>query len=360
MKKTLLITALAAMTLVSCADDEPVSQLQIKDEAISFRPAMGISSRATETTNANLNDFYVTSLMDSTVFFKDLKYTKGADGFYNSNPLYYWPGDDTPLNFYAYSPSMADLGADVIINNSEKQLQNFTVADNIADQVDFITANATGKKSVNETTGLELTFGHRLAQIEIRAKSSSDAFIYKVAGIRIGRPEITGTYDFTTDKWTLDDWHETTVLESRCDEVTLNAQPVNIMGTSGNAMLIPQTLTPWDPKGDPDNVAREAYLSVYVNITTATGSQVYPYPSDKRIDEQTNAKRQYAWATIPLSGTWEAGKKYVYTLDFSHGAGFVDPDDPTPGQPVLGDPIKFTVQVTPWTDSDSDIPMPVK
>lgn len=124
-------------------------------------------------------------------------------------------------------------------------------------------------------------------------------------------------------------------------------------------MLIPQTLTPWSPTGDPDNVAREAYLSVLIQITTADGAQVYPFPSDTKKDEN-GQKRQYAWASIPLSGTWEAGKKYVYTLDFSNGAGYVDPDDPIPGKSVLGDPIKFSVNVTDWDNSESDIPMPLK
>lgn len=366
---TLLATAMVAMALTSCADDEPVSIN--RGDAISFRPAMG--SRATEVTNANLQSFYVTSFMGTTPYIDNVAYTKGGDGFYNSAVPYYWPGDDTPLDFYAYSPSLQELypdgdpttdgsGDGVVFNATEKQLVNFSVADSIKNQVDFITAYGTGKKSVNEEAGLELTFGHRLSQIEIQAKSSSDQFTFKVAGVRIGRAQYLATFDFTTNTWTLDDWHDTQVYTSRCPEVTLGADPVSIMGPEGNAMLLPQTLTPWDPTGDPDNVAREAYLSVYVQIiTNANGTTVYPFPSDNRTDEVTGQKRQYAWATIPLSGTWEAGKKYVYTLDFSHGAGFTDPDDPIPGKPVLGDPIKFTVNVEPWQLTSPDvIPMTVK
>ena len=68
-------------------------------------------------------------------------------------------------------------------------------------------------------------------------------------------------------------------------------------------------------------------------------------------------KRQYAWASIPLSGTWEQGKKYIYTLDFTDGAGNVDPDDPTPGEVVLGDAIKMVPQVEDWTEADMPITM---
>ncbi len=136
----------------------------------------------------------------------------------------------------------------------------------------------------------------------------------------------------------------------------LTADPVSLMGDAGNAMMIPQTLIPWSPLNDPDNVAREAYLSVLVNITTKDGVQFYPFPSDNTLDKNGN-KRQYAWASIPLSGTWEQGKKYVYTLDFTTGGGNVDPDDPNPGNPVLGKPLKFSVDVLDWNENDSVIPV---
>ncbi len=232
-------------------------------------------------------------------------------------------------------------------------LESFSIPEEIADQVDFITANASGTRKDNETSGVELTFDHRLSQIELRAKSENDTYTYKVIGARIGRVQYTGTFDFNTNQWTLDDWHDTAIYTSNCDTTTLTATPVSIMGASGNAMLMPQTLTPWSPTGDPDNVAREAYLSVLVNITrTDNGVQIYPFPSES--DFTFKPVREYGWASIPLSGTWEQGKKYIYTLDFTNGAGTIDPDDPYPGTPIIGDQIKFTVQVNDWVDANTD------
>ncbi|MDE6397143.1 MAG: fimbrillin family protein [Muribaculaceae bacterium] len=353
----LLTMSLAALTLASCSDDEPdITVHNGNSPAIAFRPAMGGLSRATETTNANLSSIYITSLLGDQDYFDQLEFTKGSDNFFTSAKEYYWPGDDTELTFYAYSPSADVLGADVTINKDTKELTSFVTPENIADQVDFISAKATGNREANETSGVPLVFDHRLAQIQINAKSANPNYTYKVAGVRIGRPQTTGTFDFDTEEWTLDDWHETAVYTSSTDEVTLTADPVSIMGKSGNAMLIPQTLTPWSPVNDPDNVAREAYLSVLVNISTNEGVQIYPFPSDKVKDENGNP-RKYAWASIPLSGTWEQGKKYIYTLDFTDGAGNVDPDDPTPGEPVLGEPIKATVTVTDWVEADKAIPM---
>lgn len=351
-KSTLLFTlGVALLGMTACSQEDEV-KLSSARRAIDFRPA--IESRATETTNANLSSIFVTGLVGDSLYFENVNFSKGSDSYFTSAKDYYWPGDNSTVNFYAYSPSTTELGADVNVTPATAStpfgmtLESFTPAEDIADQVDFITANASGTKSADEASGVELTFNHQLSQIEIQAKSSNDNYVYEVKGVRIGRPETTGTFDFVTSKWTLDDWHETTVYTSSCPQVTLTSDPVSIMGPSGNAMLIPQTLTPWSPKDDPDNVAREAYISVLIRITSKdTGLCIYPFQSEK-------SGRQYAWASIPLSGTWEAGKKYVYTLDFSHGAGYVDPDDPQPGTEILGAPIKFTVNVLDWTPKTLD------
>lgn len=350
MKKSLFIYALVALGLASCADNEPLEVN--KGDAIAFRT--GMNSRATETTNANLSSIYVTGFLGgNTTYFENLNFIKGSDSFFTSTPQYNWIGDNESISFIAYAPSMDELGADIEIEEGttpSMKLVNYITPDSIAEQVDFITANAVGTRKANETSGVELTFDHRLSQIELRAKSENPIYTFEVVGMRIGRAETTGTFDFSSNSWNLDDWHETAVYESHCPAVTLTSEPVSIMGTSGNAMLIPQTLTPWSPTNDPDNVAREAYLSVLLRITTTDkGVQVYPFPSDK-------TGRKYAWASIPLKATWEAGKKYIYTLDFTEGAGNVDPDDPTPGNPVLGGPIKFTVNVNNWVESENSTP----
>jgi hypothetical protein len=81
---------------------------------------------------------------------------------------------------------------------------------------------------------------------------------------------------------------------------------------------------------------------------------------------------------VPIDTDWKAGKKYVYNLEFcgvSSGAGLYPPTvtEPFPlenvvttlpdgkniGDPVLDDPISFTVTVDDWTDAtqNNDTPM---
>lgn len=343
-KTSMLGVALITLTLASCSDDEPISEN--RGRAIDFRAAM--DSRATETTNANLTDINVAAFLGDRLFFPVMNYTKGSDGFFTSATEYYWPGDNSELSFYAYAP--ATPGGTVTIDGTDKTMTGFSPASAIADQIDFVTAYATGTKSTNETSGVPLTFNHQLSQIEVRAKTSNDVYTFKVSGVRIGEPVSKGDFDFAGSAWTIGS-DKAIYTETYDTPKTLTADAVSVMGEGGNAMILPQQLTAWDPVADATNSAEGAYLSIKLQIATAeTGVQVYPFPSNGECE----------WAAIPIDTNLEAGKKYIYTLDLTHGAGYVDPHDPEPGTPVLGGPIKFTVDVVDWVESDVDLPMTTK
>lgn len=356
MKKTpLFAAAIASLALASCSDQDnlSVAPTSLDPDAIAFRPAVG--SRAIETTNANIADIYVTSFINRTKpYFQNVKFSKGPDSFFTSADNYVWLSPTDTLQFISISPapeSFEETGGEFEFGDGTMALNNFSIPEQIADQFDFISANATGVKRENSKTGVELTFDHRLAQVEIRAKSASKTYNYEVTGARIGRVEYMGSFNFITNEWTPDDWHDTQIYDTSFAPFELTDSAKSLMGDAGNAMLMPQQLTPWDPSGDPDNVARESYISVQVKITRKdTGVQVYPFTSSY----QGPDNRAYAWASIPLGSNWEAGKKYIYTLDFTDGAGNVDPDDPTPGEPILG-PIKFKVNVNNWVESDNSV-----
>lgn len=337
---------LAALALASCSSDEPAEINQ--GRAIGFRPAIGTNSRATEINNSNLSAITVSAFMGQQELFADLSFTKGNQGIFTSDPEYYWPGDDTPLNFYAYSPTAP--GGNLSITTSSKTLTDFSPAQSLGDQVDFITSTASGKKSTNEANGVELTFNHRLSQIEIQAKTDNDAYTFEVTGIKIGKPVSKASYDFDTNEWT-PSTDRAIYQDTYTTPITLGSEAVSLMGQGGNAILIPQQLTAWDPENDAANANSGAYLALKLRIATkATDVEVYPFPSNPDND----------WAAIPIDTDWEAGKKYVYTLDLTHGGGYVDPEDPGHGTPVLGGPIKFTVNVVDWTEADSTVDMTTK
>lgn len=89
------------------------------------------------------------------------------------------------------------------------------------------------------------------------------------------------------------------------------------------------------------NTNNGAYLSVQVDVETKAGAKVYN-----------------GWAAAMIGEKWEEGKVYSYILDFSKGAGRVDPKTPgTPGNPgeeILGGPIEFNViEIDEWTNVGS-------
>ncbi|MFK2361413.1 fimbrillin family protein [Bacteroides fragilis] len=273
MKKKFLFIAVAALVMAACSKDEQTAVN--RGAAIDFRGAM--ATRATETVTANLNDIFVTALdKNNANFFINEQFTKDVDNFFKSSPnSYYWPNDDSELKFFAYAPSSSDLDGTLTIDNLTKTLADFSPKTTIADQKDFVSCKATGKKSVNESAGVALTFKHQLSQIEIKAKNDQDAYRYKVVAVRIGQPVSKGTFDTGTENWNLEmDKVNYTVPDF--GEITLNGTPESLMGTGGSAMLIPQQLTAWDAAGDKPNANKGAYLAVKLQITTKAGARVYP------------------------------------------------------------------------------------
>ncbi|WP_419507447.1 fimbrillin family protein [Alistipes communis] len=338
MKRFLFFLAAAAMT--ACSQDETTDVVG-NGHPIDFRTAMG--TRAAETTTGTLEKITVTAIdAENENYFTDVEFSKKGSYFTSETP-YYWPVDGSTLNFYAYSPKAADLGATVTITNASKKLTDYAPATDIANQKDFISATASGSKT-NEATGVALTFKHQLSQIEIKAKNTEDTYVYKVQGIRIAQPVSKATFDFGTDAWELGSDKEIYEVIYSGSEKTLGSSAVSIMKTDGdNAMLLPQQLVAWDSGTDKSNTKKGAYLSVLINITKADGGDpVYPAEAG-----------QYGWAAVAIDTNWEAGKKYVYTLDFSNGAGKVDPEDPEDGgEDILGSPIKFSVTVDEWQPAD--------
>ncbi len=357
MKKLMLLTSAAAMMLASCSQDE-VQQEAPAGRTIDFRAYT--ASRAAETTTANLETFYASAFdADGAAYgdFADVAF-KANGGFFESVKKYYWPSDGAELTFFAYAPDKETLGGTLTVAKDAQDIKDFAPAKDVKDQVDFVYAHATGSQA-DEATGVALTFKHALAQIEIKAKNDN-ALTYKVAGYKIVGPATSGAFDFTT--WTAGD-EKNTYKVTYTEPLTLNGTAASLMGEAGNAMLVPQQLVAWETS-DATNDAEGAYIALKVNVTDAEGALLFPKSDD------ANA---YGWVAVPVATNWEAGKKYVYTLDFSTGAGVVAPAAPTttdeggdddeenpggdkeeeapkPGEPSLGSPIKFTVTVTDWEE----------
>ena len=354
MKKTLFLLA-AAAACTACSMDE-TTEVVAEGLPIDFRTA--VVTRATETTISNLTQFNAVAFYtDGGLFFK--QETEEIKESNTATTEHYWPTNDKELTFYAWAPVAIDLDSepDPAVDASTI---TYTPEETITDQDDLITVAATGTKEENENTGVELSFKHALSQIEVQADYDGDKYTINVQGVKIANVYGTGTYTFGlenlgvepeygswTDRSGMTDYDET---YSSSVSLTKEAGAQSIMGEgNGTWMLIPQTLTGWNIEEDASNSDKGTYLAAYIQIKQGS-EPIYPI---------TETPDSYAWAAVPLSGTWDPNTKYTYTLHFTDGSvGTIPPGDPEEGEDILGQPIKFTVEVHPWTvEGDTSVDM---
>lgn len=381
MNKAIYLCAAAALAMASCSNDELVEVA--KNDAINFRTVVGLNTKATEVKTADLTTtgVYVTTFdAAGNLLFGETHYThNGTDWTANQ----YW-GKNASLDFYLTLPALNDWVTGASLSATNKTLTGVTVKDEIQDQVDLV---AVAKKNVTKTSSaIDVQLEHVLSQIEIRAKNTNENYKYKIKGVRINNVVKKGNINLETLAWTpsaekadLKSYevtypgHEISVLSSDVKPKTLTVKATDT-SAEDNAMLIPTTTatTAWvktDVSADGVTAVDGTYISVLVNITTKDNVAVYPKGS-------TTTAETYGWVAIPVSFEWTRGNKYIYTLDFSKGAGFVDPvdpddkpadtvkpgtDDPDKGKPVLGEEIKFKVTVVEWAKGNgvdgADVPM---
>lgn len=349
MKKEILLAAIAIASLASCSNDDVVDVNN--GNGISFRAILNRHvNRSSVTTTTNLESFFVSASYadNSQPYFLQKEFKKVvSSGNFTSDPIIYWPSEDKTLKIHALNvnQTMAGLTKDDI---TLPTLKNLSPKANIKDQVDIVYAYTEAKGSTS-TTGISLTFKHLFSQIEIQAKNGNSGYVYKVKGVKIAMPVSKGDFNLQSSAWKL--LTDKASYESTYDtEKTLGTNAISIMkDNEGNAMLIPQQLIAWKPDTDKTNASKGAYLAVKVNITTKEGGVVWPADGD------------YGWVAVAIDTNWRGGNKYVYTLDFSQGAGRVDPTttaNPGSGEPILGSAIIFTkISVSDWVSENQSADM---
>ena len=362
MNKKICLCAAAALALASCSNDEVVEMA--KGDGISFRTVAGLNTRGAETTTASVqtSGVYVTTFKtDGSVMYPETKYTE-SNGVWSGGQ--FWE-QETALNFFLTYPEVKSWNTanDFVLKaagSADNKIAGFKVADKVAEQKDYVVAYKGNVQKTNDA--IPATLNHILSQIEVKAKSTNTLYTYEITGVRIGKAKSTANYTFPTDdtegqKFGSFEGQSTPKTYEYCQtglNVSLNTNTGAVsdllVSAEGNPMLIPQTLTKWDAENDGRNTNNNQYLSIKVKVT------------------KNGARDPYynGWAAVGINGTWEAGKKYIYTLDLTNGVGKVDPDGPgpdqtekpkEPGEDIMGGEIKFNVDVQPWVDSATDIKM---
>lgn len=356
MNKAIYIYAAAALALASCSSDEVIRQAERAD-TISFRGVVGLNTRAVNMTQDKLENegMYVTTFTPGGErLYGETPYAL-TDGAWVSNPPQKWSGF-SELSFFLTSPKLSEWATDFELTADNKaQELLITIGDDISTQKDYVVAYLPNAKKDEFNKPTEAQLKHLLSSVVIKAKNTNDAFVYQVKGIRLNGVNRKAFVNFLTESAAPNDAIHTKSYElTYGTAITLNGGDQSLMGSDENAILAPQPAEGplaqrWSAEAPAD--AKSTYISVLVNITSKYGAQVYP------------AGGGFGWVAIGVPYVWKSGKKYVYTLDFSDGAGRVDPepgdavhpgvDDPALGRPILGKRVKFGIAVSPWGDGGS-------
>ena len=312
-----------------------------------------VNTKGYEVTDDELDHFYATALTARLLetgyatielFFKNVEFARLGDYFY-SNPQYYRPAN-RPMSFIMYYPSEDELGSTFNWNfsmkyNEEKKeyeleweygnaiiMKNFSPNPEISNQKDFLFgfAEMLPEDEWQNANG-EITTAllyHTLSQIEIQAKTDNTNQVCRIAGVKIAN--VISKADLLSSEsspWILDDTETSTYIdEFDNDPIELGEGAKSVMNPSGgNAFLLPQSLTRWDPVEDPKNENKGAYISVKLQVADLSGKIIYP-----------ESGQGYVWRAIPIykqdvSYSWCEGEHYIYTLNFTAGYGYDDPQE---------------------------------
>ena len=389
MKKAFYMMAAAAIALSSCSSEETTDVA--KSTAISFRPTVGFNSRGAELNNTNFTDMWVyaydlKAIQGTGNGFEGEKFTKQgtSNDFLPDTPLFWQAGSE--LRFFAINPVKNNWHGTLDINKTIASLTNVNIPTNIEEQKDLVIGSQSANANNHmDGSGVALTLNHILSQINFKAVNTNKRLTYHIAAIRIVNAKNGGSYSFNptqsqTGVWAGKQTPEVTYeLDFKNNAIELNGtddkKEAFLTREGHGAMLVPQTLAPWNGKEVDETTApydKGSYIALLVNVRYTNGSYVYP--------KNANGDENYGWIAVPLpvnndtndEAEWKMGNKYIYTLNLSEGCGKVDPvkpnpeggvvnpdgaTDPKPGANIFGKPIKFTVTLATWTDKSDEIKM---
>lgn len=375
------MAAATAIALSSCSSEE--TKDVAKSSNITFRSTVGLNSRGAEATTDNLKNIWVSAWADNDPVFTKEQFAKKGTGttFESVGGPWFWE-KDKQYTFMAFATGKDDMGGlTPTINKTSIVLNDYTPDKDPSKHMDLLAAQATGDITQNGTTGVSLTFEHILSQIQVKVKSENQDVKYVIRGVRISNVKGTGNYTYTPAS--PDQKHAWTV-NTAAQYVSDQGIDIRLDGTDGafkellagnlSAMLLPQSVAAWDgtvPAG-PDatfDKVNGSYISLLIHIQkkSKNGQWVQVYPKEAADDTQCG------WTAVAIPAVkWENGKKYIYNLDLTFGAGVVDPVQPNPdgstvvkpgdkdpdlGGEILGKPIYFKVDVKTWEPTDQNVNM---
>jgi hypothetical protein len=178
-------------------------------------PESGVSTRGELITASTLKSFSVSAIQtrtetkETTTLFTDEKNTRPSSDnstpsenstwVYDSGNIYYWPGDDFTLDFYAVAPAGA-VTSDNYANANTRNEFTYTVPSSPAEQQDLM-VDSVAQVAGNNNAAVGLAFKHICTSIQfVVSNIPSDA---SITAVRLKGIKNSGTYSYASNSWTL-------------------------------------------------------------------------------------------------------------------------------------------------------------
>lgn len=321
MKTYQLILATALVALASCNKEEVTNtDVNLESNEIGFNVVNRKATKANDaiisgTTYATDNTFKVwgwqSPAADFSEFAEDaasnfmsnltISWTGGrlsrAEAWRNEANYYYWPFTGK-ISFLAIHPSTvapSTTGWDATNDKPKATVADYTIS--AANKtVDLMFATNEGSRRVD---ALPMVFNHALSQIEVQVKTDEDYtadVAFDVESVTFNNIDLSGDLAYANNAFTWTDNAAQTESWTYYDTVLEDINKDYQVYGAANVM-IPQAASVADDPATTDAI-EGSYLTIGYSM------------------EQTGSAKITGTVNISKPQAWEAGKKYVYTLNF--------------------------------------------
>lgn len=415
MKLKTLAAGIGLLVLAASCSEDVTEEINSGPE-ISFTTRMSRAAQIYNSVN-DLDKFKVYAEAENFagLFINNETATK-EDGVFNLTQAYRWPSSADYIQFWAYAPITLNNAEVKIEGNHSASIAitptyyHATTTGGSASSEssgkthqDLITAyTKAGKSSVTNST-VPLQFHHALSQIELNAvigEGSAHTYSVSIKGAWFVNVNGTGKLVFNNDSGT-SSWTQVNGKTQygelySAGESLGSSSNICLLGESqdkSGLMVIPQSVPGWNVDTDKSNTNEGAYILLLcrVEVEHAGTDHEGDYIKNKEdgsghvhqmfpvTDTGSYNPDHYGYVCVPLNGVkWEMGYKYIYNLEFcgkTSGAGLYPPTlpdglpkgddiitgrpkDKDVGDPVLDEPIKFSVTTLDgWSAANNNIQM---
>ena len=343
MKKVLFLSAIAAMAMASCSNDQVFDQPQNDGDYITLRAAGGTRGIAVgDAVGLQATTFRAVGLEPDGNAYLDATVSYSTDWTYS--PKKAWP--TAALDFYAVNPATNANLTDVTIDGANKKF-TYEVPTDVAEQVDVMYSVKKAQRKSNRT--VDFLFKHALAQVAFKATTTDAKYSAEIGGIEVHNLKNKGTFTYpemntaagaaSNGSWANEESVDNYAIG------TVDGVPVTAINNTGKAvsadngmlMILPQSTTKWTTtketavKISDADASKQCYLKIQLKLKE-NNSYIVGSADD------------FATVYMPFGYEWQMGKKYIYNLKFGNGAGYDEN-----GDPILQF-IEFNPTVDPWIE----------